>query len=419
MSVIYPRSASRTVRAVPPLVLLLLSACVTAPPDRFCQSRDILIDANFDGGNFYACEFTSERAARITIRPEDQPPINRSPWYAFRVSSPEEHPVTVELVFEDTGYARYWPKLSRDRRTWERADESDVSISEDDIRLTLEIDAEAPSTWVSGQELVTTGFYADWIDGLADLDYVTTELLGRSVMGRPIHVARTASRPEVVFLIGRQHPPEVSGAFAMRSFVDTVLSDSALARRFRDRYTVIAIPLINPDGVELGHWRHNINGVDLNRDWGTFTQPETQGAARLIEQIEAAGQRPALMLDFHSTRASLFYTQLAEESSWSIDFATTWFERFRARRPEFEFKHDPRPRSGQSNTKNFFFDRYRIPAFTYEIGDEEDRAAIADTTPVFAEEMMRLMLEYSAEEQTVNRDNPAAGEGRSAPIPLP
>jgi hypothetical protein len=38
---------------------------------------------------------------------------------------------------------------------------------------------------------------------------------------------------------------------------------------------------------------------------------------------------------------------------------------------------------------------------------------------VFAEEMMRLLLEYSAGDQTVNRDNPVANEGRPSPLPLP
>ena len=139
----------------------------------------------------------------------------------------------------------------------------------------------------------------------------------------------------------------------------------------------------------------------------------------MLDSLEANGVRPALMLDFHSTRDSLFYTQLPEESSWAIDFATVWFERFRKRRPDFSFKHDARARSTQPNTKNYFFDRYRVPAITYEIGDEEDRDAIATTTPVFAEEMMRLLLEYDAEQQTVNRDSSIANDGRPAPIALP
>lgn len=397
---------------------LLLASCASAPQDRYCQAAGFLIDANFDGGNFHSCEILDGHSAALTVRPEDAPPINQSPWYSFRISRADATPVSVTLTFED-GYARYWPKLSRDGRHWTRADESDVSVSEDGNSLTIRIADDAPSTWVAGQEIVDADFYERWINALAEQDHVQTELLGSSVLGRPLHVARTADRPEVVFLIGRQHPPEVSGALAMRAFVNTVLGDSQLARDFRARYTVIVIPLINPDGVALGHWRHNVNGADLNRDWGPFTQPETQGAERLINAIESAGMRPALMLDFHSTRASLFYTQLAEETSWPVDFATVWFERFRARRPDFQFKHDPRPRSGQPNTKNYFFDRYRIPAFTYEIGDEEDRNAIRDTTPVFAEEMMRLMLEYTAAQQTVNRDNPNASQGRPPPVPLP
>ena len=396
----------------------VLVSCATAPQARYCQADGFLIDANYDGGNFHACEIIDSHTAALTIRPEDAPPINQSPWYSFRISRASIMPVSVSLTFED-GYARYWPKLSRDGKHWTRADEADVSFSEDGNTLTIRIDGDAPSIWVAGQEIIEGDFYVQWINDLATQDHVRTELLGRSVLGRPLHVARTADRPEVIFLIGRQHPPEVSGALAMRSFVDTVLGDSPLAREFRARYTVIVIPLINPDGVALGHWRHNVNGIDLNRDWGPFTQPETQGAERLINALEDTGIRPALMLDFHSTRASLFYTQLAEETSWPIDFATVWFERFRARRPDFQFKHDARPRSGQPNTKNYFFDRYRIPAFTYEIGDEEDRQAIFRTTPVFAEEMMRLMLEYTAAEQTENRNNPNANAGRPPPVPLP
>jgi len=46
------------------------------------------------------------------------------------------------------------------------------------------------------------------------------------------------------------------------------MGDSELAREFRRRFSIIMVPLLNPDGVVLGHWRHNVNGVDLNRDGG-------------------------------------------------------------------------------------------------------------------------------------------------------
>jgi len=112
-----------------------------------------------------------------------------------------------------------------------------------------------------------------------------------------------------------------------------------------------------------------------------------------LAAMEQTDRELRLMLDFHSTKSSLFYTQLPEEFDEPIDFATAWLSRSRERLPDFEYKHDPRGPSGQANTKNYFFSRYGIPAITYEIGDEVDRLQITSTTPVFAEEMMRLLLE--------------------------
>ena len=52
-----------------------------------------------------------------------------------------------------------------------------------------------------------------------------------------------------------------------------MLGDTELAREFRQRFRVIAIPVLNPDGITGGNWRMNLGGVDLNRDWGKFDEP--------------------------------------------------------------------------------------------------------------------------------------------------
>ena len=364
------------VSSIPLVLFLTFASCATllaAKP--FCEGSGFLLDGNFEGGAFYACSVLGDRSVEVTIRPEDEPPINRSPWYSFRVSPKGDGPVSVTVAFED-GPARYWPKLSVDGEHWELADQSSFTVSEDRKTLTIQVETAAPSIWISAHELLTGAWYEEWINSLAELNYVETELIGASAQGRPIHAARTAAKPEVVLLLGRQHPPEISGAVAMRSFVDTVFSDTGLARRFRERYSVIVIPLINPDGVALGHWRHNTGGKDLNRDWGPFTQPETQSVARLLDALDSGGRRPALMLDFHSTRGNVFYTQVPEESSWPIDFATVWLERAGERITGYDFKNAPGTGSGQANTKNYFHARYGIPAITYELGDETDRGEI-------------------------------------------
>ena len=102
------------------------------------------------------------------------------------------------------------------------------------------------------------------------------------------------------------------------------------------------------------------------------------------------------MLDFHATKytdSMLFYTQREEDVTDPYDFANIWLARVRERAPHYDFIHDPRPTSAEPNTKGYFYTRYGIPSFTYEVGDEADRAALLDVTPVFAEEMMRTMLD--------------------------
>ncbi len=89
----------------------------------------------------------------------------------------------------------------------------------------------------------------------------------------------------------------------------------------------------------------------------------------------------------------IFYTQLPSDDTHPALFATHWMTRVRRRLPDYAFTHDPRAAIDQANTKNYFFRRYGIPAITYEIGDEAERSGIEQHTPVFAEEMMKVMLE--------------------------
>ena len=296
----------------------------------FCESDIALIDSNFSGGNLGVCEFTTPTSVSFTITPEDAPPINPSAWYSFRLSPKQNEAIQLSLTFVD-GHARYWPKVSTDGATWQRLDDSQVSISEDRSTLTISLERRSDPLFISAQELLVNEGYEQWMRSLAAHPEVASRTLGRSIQGRPIQALITEQKPEVVYLFGRQHPPEITGGLAMQSFVDELFTDSDLANEFRARFMLVLVPLINPDGVDAGHWRHNMGGRDLNRDWGPFTQPEIQSIKRLIDEIDEAGIAPKLMLDFHSTQRSRFYTQMPEDFDEEIDFARDWLDR--ARRP--------------------------------------------------------------------------------------
>jgi len=373
---------------------LILCAFAAYANEPFCQSTRFAIDANHDGGDLDKCRFKADDTVELTFRPEDYKVSDAFSWFSFRVAAKEPGAIQIHLKFPDN-YARFWPKISIDGRNWTRATEDSVEISKNGKNLQLSLNVDESGVWVSAQELVTQNYYDQWLEELAAHDEIKTAVIGQSVQGRPIHLVKTANKPEVVLLLGRQHPGEVPGALAMRQFIDVVLGDTDLAREFRDRFSLLIIPLLNPDGVANGNSRHNAERVDLNRDWGPFTQPETRSVARLMAGVDKLGMQPRLMLDFHATKmtkTTMFYTQRSQDVTDPADFATNWLSRVRERIPDYEFKHDPRPTSEQANTKGYFYTRYGIPSCTYEIGDEADRELVQTSTPVFAEEMMRVML---------------------------
>jgi hypothetical protein len=371
-----------------------LTACATPPKferDDFCAAGTTLLDAHFDGGQLGSCEVTGDGSFQLTLFPEDEPPINKSPWYAYRVSGRPGDSVSITMKFHN-GYARYWPKTSPDGEQWTPVPEERVArTADDEMVVTLNLDR--ARLWMAGQEILARDFYSQWVDQLEQHPGVQTSLAGKSVRGRPIILAETADRPEFILMMGRQHPPEVAGAIAMRSFIDTVLGDSDLARQFRQRFKLAIVPVVNPDGVAAGYWRHNVNGVDVNRDWGPFTQPESTSVIRWVEQQESQGRTLRLMLDFHSTFEDLFYTQPISENP--PDFASTWLGASAQRLPDFPFRHAANPVSEQPNAKNYFYKSRGIPAVTYESGDETTREMLEYSAKVFAEEMMKVMLATS------------------------
>ena len=377
----------------------MLTGCAVAPRfDPQCATETASVLADFDGAARGECRVSAEGSFTLVISPEDPPPINDSAWYAFQVVANESETVQVTLQYID-GHHRYWPKVSRDGRTWTRLDESQVSVAEDRSAAVLSLPADRKPWWIAGQELLMPEMIDREIRDLGGSLGLELELLGESAQGRPIHRLDTRGDDrETLLIVGRQHPPEITGSVALTPFVAALLADNDAARQFRQRFRVVVVPFMNPDGVILGYWRHNTGGVDLNRDWGPFTQPETRLLKNLVDELVADGNRIRVFLDFHSTQRNLFYTQNDADVTVPVDFATRWLDAARPRMVNYEFTQEKRPNNGRPTSKNYMYDRFGIPAITYEMGDETDRDAIRHSAGVFAEELMTLMLATPAEE---------------------
>lgn len=386
---------------------LVISACaLSTPPEivtdlevtALCQSEKAVLDVDFDGAGGDSCEAKGNRFI-LNIRPEDKP-INPSPWYALRVTPKTPGIINIVLSYEEDAKHRYYPKFSQDGKVWSKIPKSSVDISSEKRRVSIRLNLDKEAIFIAGQEVYTPDQYDDWMDKLAAEKTVERLVLGQSMLGHDIiglyHEA-PRSNGKTIFLVGRQHPPEVTGALAMTYYLAELFSSNKLSNAFRNKFDIVMVPMMNPDGVMNGYWRHNMGSTDLNRDWGPFAQVETQAVKRLLDKIaNNADKNIVLFLDFHSTRRNVFYTQTKEDEPTAYDFTGKWLERGRARLPDYEFERAERHNTDLPTSKNYMHSRFNIPAITYELGDHTERELIKRSAEVFAQEMMRLLLEEEA-----------------------
>lgn len=358
------------------------------------ESQGVWISNEFDGGrasDFYAI---GNNQFRVEIHPENAP-INRSAWYAFKVWSETPKTIEIELIYEDGGH-RYIPKFSTDAYIWTAADSTQYQHNRDAGSARLRLDVGHEPLWVSAQELFTSIHVASWLDSLSTSDGIAIQSIGQSTLGRPLNrliINQTGNDlAPAIIVTGRQHPPEVTGSMGQRVFIETILGDDEIAREFRRRFQIIAYPLVNPDGVDNGHWRHNAGGVDLNRDWGPFNQPETSAIRDDLLAWKSRGLQVWYALDFHSTSYDVFYTINKDIPVKIPGMTDRWLEGIVQRVPDYSIREEP---SGVAPpiAKNWMYRTFdQTDGVTYEIGDTTPRERIQQVVEAAALSLMERLL---------------------------
>ena len=239
---------------------------------------------NFDGARLNGITRINDTLITALITPENTP-INASPWYAFKLWSKKPTNIYLNLTYLENVKHRYYPKISNDGKNWQKINSQNYILFKTDTlpskRITAEIaqiklTINSDTLWVAAQEVISSKDNKNWMQSLANKPYVKNQIIGYSKEKRPMESLEIGSdsNKKIIAVISRQHPPEVTGYLAMRAFVETVASNSDLAKKFREKFTTYVVPMVNPDGADNGHWRHNAGGIDLNRDWSNKNQPE-------------------------------------------------------------------------------------------------------------------------------------------------
>lgn len=376
------------------IIIFFISPLFASNPDKNkeCSSDIVKIEFNFPGAGSLSCEVIKSDYIKIFINPELDDSINPSPWFAFRKS---EHSKSIKLALDYKNYHhRYHPKISIDKKSWNKIDEANISKKENGKIVVIDFLPSSQKNYVASQELITNFWYNKWYNELENSGRVRREVIGFSVLKNPIpmfFVEKNINNPYILIL-GRQHPPEVTGAFAMRGFINQLLNKNSLSDSFLKNYNILFVPLMNPDGVMNGYWRYNENKKDLNRDWGIFIQPETDAVNKKLTELK--NKKLALFIDFHSTFKNLFYiSDIAEESPMK-NFLEDWLLGSRKSLSEANYKYEIINSLNKDNgvSKNYIYNKYKIPSVTYEVSDNEDRDVIQQSSSILAINLMELLL---------------------------
>jgi len=369
------------------------------------DNGSVVFSNDFDGArlNGVIQENDSTYTALIT---SENTPVNISPWYAFNITSKISKNIYVVLTYQEGINHRYYPKLSLDAISWKPLDSINYFEYEEGkktlgpftfpLKVRLKLKVGPKTLWVAGQELQNSKHVYDWSTNLAQEKHVSYKSIGKSTEGRDMAVLTIGkvSSKRMLMVISRQHPPEVTGYLAMKSFIETIASDSKLAKKFRKKYTTYVVPLMNPDGVDNGHWRHSQGGIDLNRDWSNFNQPETKAVKQFMEnKVKENNGKFYFGIDFHSTWDDIYYTIDDKFKGNMPGLVPSWLS---AVKKEIN-GYDPNVKPADkvlptAVSKNYFYVNFGAESLVFEIGDNTPREFIKEKGKISADELMKLML---------------------------
>lgn len=126
-------------------------------------------------------------------------------------------------------------------------------------------------------------------------DDIQLEEVGYSFQGRVIQLLKMGVGRQNILFWSQMHGDEPSATPALLDIANYLLchSDHPVTRSILENYTLLMIPMLNPDGAEV-YERCNAQGIDINRDALRLATPE----GRLLKQVRE-DYKPVLGLNLH------------------------------------------------------------------------------------------------------------------------
>ena len=110
-------------------------------------------------------------------------------------------------------------------------------------------------------------------------------IIGKSVKEKPIYSVKIGTGKTKIFMWSQMHGNEATTTKALFDLFNFLKQDSDEANKVKNEFTLLIIPILNPDGAEA-YTRVNANQVDLNRDSVDLSQPESVLLRKTFEEFK-------------------------------------------------------------------------------------------------------------------------------------
>lgn len=301
----------------------------------------------------------------------------------------------------------------------------------------LELPTEAQSRIVQGgEEYGPRELERDLHALAAAYPFMQVETVGRSVMGKPLYALRLGEGDRRLHVNASFHANEWITSLALMTFIEDYAEAIACggrirgsdARRLAGSVQLWAVPMVNPDGVELAieglsaahphaerllewnrysrrfyRWKANIRGVDLNDQFPAFWEAEcarrgTEGPGprdypgpRPLSEPEAAAM--AAFTELHRFDAVIALHTQGQEIYWNYrDFEPEEAESFAARLGNVSGYRPVKLTGSDAGYKDWFIQTFRKPGMTIEAGHGINPLPLSQAADIY-DELAPLLVE--------------------------
>jgi hypothetical protein len=266
--------------------------------------------------------------------------------------------------------------FSEDYINWESVEATPVN--ENNFDLQVKYTMRTGSIYVAKLPVYSVTHLENFKKSISSNALVKFIPIGHTVENRALEIIRVGNpkAPKKILLRARAHAWEPGGNWVIEGLVNSFIKTSKKTDKLLNKFCYYILPLANKDMTFRGMTRFNVNGMDLNRGWGTLADstlnPENYFLEFFLMKLIAENNKPDLLIDFHNDDYGNIHVSKPKENDpyylenmeriYQLLKDNTWF----SGEMQNVYTGDPERYSIAAD----LYERYNITGFVFELNGD-------------------------------------------------